>query len=57
MDEDNNERLAKVYDPKYPQLIILFPYAWKHHPNGNWFLNWTFSPEDLQSENNLKIIK
>lgn len=36
MDEDSNERLANVYEARITQIIIIFPYIWKHYPNGCW---------------------
>lgn len=47
MDEDNSTRLAEVYQTEITQCIVIFPYLWKHYPDGNWFVNWNF-PEDCR---------
>ncbi len=38
MDEDNNERLAYVYDSHHTQVVVIYPNIWKHEPNGDWFV-------------------
>lgn len=35
---DNNETLAKYFMAEYPQIIIVGKIAWKHLPNGDWFI-------------------
>lgn len=45
MDEDNSTRLAKTYSKKHQQILVLFPYVWKHYPNGNWFCIKVFPEE------------
>lgn len=38
----SNELLARVYDEKHFQTIIIFPLVWQHRPYDNWFLKAVF---------------
>ena len=34
----NNERLAQVWQDDISQIVVVWPFIWKHYPRGNWFV-------------------
>lgn len=37
MSYESNERLAEVYQSNVIQIIVCYPYVWKHEIAGDWF--------------------
>ena len=40
----SSDKLAEIYDVRFPQIIVIYPLVWKHYANpngtgnGDWFL-------------------
>lgn len=43
----SSDRLAEVYDKRFHQVIVIYPFVWKHKPNGDWFLYYIIPEEYL----------